>query len=204
MHLRRAASEELGVSEVRADEDDGERTRWLPRKLERALRRRRLDQFLGGRVLAQDALEVAADGVERVAPRIAGVLGVTLQDRDRRRFAAAIAPIFERARDARRVPELGFFVEEASHLEIGVLTRFQPPEQFQEQALAVNDRRVALLGPDDLRVEWTRAAQLLVRARRNAGDRAVLAFQLTLACDHVEDRVGEMCVDDGLIQEATI
>src|SRR6185369_5717171 len=125
--------------------------------------------LLRGVAVAEDAIEEAADRIERVLPRVAGILRVALQEPERHRF------IFERAGEPRRIGERRLFIEEARDLEIGVDARLELAEELQEEALAVNDRGIALLRLEHLRVERLGAAQFAERARRNAGELPVFA-----------------------------
>ncbi len=127
---------------------------------------------LGGGGIAEQQVEVASDGVQRVRPGVAGVRREALQDAHRRDGTCRVIAVLERAGDARRVAEIGLLIEETRHLEVGVDARLQAAEELQEQALPVLNGRIRLLDAEDVRLQLLRAAQLPERARRRTARRS--------------------------------
>ena len=81
-------------------------------------------------------LEEALEVLERVAPAVALVRHVGLQQRERQRVRSSCRQVLDRAGHRHAVRELRHLGEEAADLELGVHAGAQPPVALEEQALA--------------------------------------------------------------------
>ncbi len=165
-HQLQALTDVLAAAEDRLDE------RVVVAQVEEHLldllvdRRRQQRQRLGARLLgserrivavgAQDGVHLTgrrAEGadtgqqalrvVEREHPAVARLADVLLQDPERRvhELARVLIPA-GKSRDVRKVAQR----EEAQHLELGVDPRLQAAKDLQHELVAVDERRVGLLG----------------------------------------------------------
>ena len=98
--------------------------------------------------LGDHLLVEPAEGVEGVLPRVPLVGDELVEDREGGRLSA-VGAVLERPRHGRRVLVAGALHQVAAELEVGVHPRLDPPEQLQDEALAEEHRRVALLGAED-------------------------------------------------------
>src|SRR6185437_1721886 len=88
--------------------------------------------------------EDVAELLQRELPEVALVLDEFLQHRERDR-PPAFAQVLDRAQDRRDVRERGDLGEEAPELELRVHALAHAPVALEEEAVAEEDRRVALL-----------------------------------------------------------
>ena len=145
MHLGRATAKKLRVAEVRSDELGGQIGNGAVDSIENLVCRGLFLNRLGRSLIADQMLEEAADGVERIAPGIAAVLRVALQD-GQRQLLLPFALILEPACELGSEFERSLFAQESGHLEIGVHARLEPAEKLEKELAAIDDRGVALLG----------------------------------------------------------
>ena len=97
------------------------------------------------RFVVKAAVALAVQQALDVLPGVPAMRDVLLQHAHHRVLAAPAA-VDDRAHDGRDVSEAGAVREEARHLEVGMDAVLQAPEDLQDQALAEDDRVVALLG----------------------------------------------------------
>ncbi len=140
MHLRRPLPEQPRRLEVGADGLGRQLGQLAGRGEQQAARKRwrvALRAQLGG-------LQVTGQGRLRVAPGVALVRDIALQH-GHRDGLALVPAVLERARQRRDLREMSALGEETSDLELGIDPILDAPEHLQDQALAEDDRVVALL-----------------------------------------------------------
>ena len=175
VQLRRAAAQQRGRLQVRAEH----RFRQARGRLGRQLQQRLPGQQLGGqlrqRLLREDVLEIAIHGVQGVAPGVALVVDVALQDADGDRGPPR-HEILDRPGQRRGVRKGHVVREEGLDLQLGIDSLLQPAEDLQEELVAVEDGAVALLGLRSRRSSRARRPASRMRWKRREGRPASVPF----------------------------
>ncbi len=156
-----------------------------------------------GRGLAFDLIEEAADLVDGVSPAVGLALDELLQHRERARFVPG-ADVLEGARHGRDALEANLLGQLPADLEVRVDPRFQAPEEFHDQPIAVHDRGIGLLAGragDGQRV-GCRSAKRGKRAGLHHADAAALGRGLLLPVQGFQHGPREAVVQPGVEQEA--
>src|SRR6266403_258089 len=84
-----------------------------------------------------------------VTPGVALIWHKLLQNGLCRRLSV-LRLVFEKAANPRNVRKAGSFRQKSADLKVGVLPFFDTPEEFQDEALRINDGAVALLAGQQL------------------------------------------------------
>ena len=110
--------------------------------------------------------------------------------------------MLERAGDGGHAAEAGLLGELAADLEVGVDARLDPPEQLQDQPIAVDERRVALFARHAAAAPGPpRRGRARRRAVCTAWIDAPLRLHLLLALERLEQRAREAIVEPGVEQD---
>ena len=141
MHLGGALAEQPRRVEVGADRSHGSLREVGGARLHQAAGQ--LGWLLGGGRL--ETLEVVGERGQRVLPGVALVGHVALEDGQGQRLAS-LTPELEAARNRCDLRKVRVLREEPADLELRVQALLEPARDLEDQALAVNDRVVALLG----------------------------------------------------------
>ena len=196
VELRRAATEEPGRPEEWSDQVVGQQRRELADHVHHGALHAR-DRLIGR--LGQRPLEGLLDRVERVRPRVALVLHVPLEDRDRR--SAATVGELDRPGGRRGMPEDGTVGQEPADLELRVDALLEAAEQLQDQPVAEGHRGVALIAPAELRLERALATEPRESFGARPDETAALAARHAPTLDHLEERDGQRRVPEPVHQQ---
>src|ERR1700726_3600949 len=112
---------------------------WFAAKFGKSLRRR--DFTL---ITILDSFIECGEGFNRVAPGVALIWDKLLQNGLCRRFSI-LRLVFEEAGNPRNLPKGCFFRQKSAELKVGVFPFFDTTEEFQDEALPINDGAIALL-----------------------------------------------------------
>ena len=92
----------------------------------------------------QNPVEKPVDVLQRITPGVAFIPHERLQDADRRNLSGLVV-IIHGTRDQRGMTEARRLGEKPTDFQVGIHPLVQPPKQFQQQSIAINDRAIALL-----------------------------------------------------------
>ena len=135
MQLGGSPAEQLGQVEVVAHQVLGESARLVVGQLEQ--RRQLIGVRRQALTLGEQALVVAPEGAQGVAPGVALVGNQLVQHGDRRRLVVTPrVSILEGAAQGGHVREPGPVGEEAPDLEVGILAGLQLAEELHDEAVA--------------------------------------------------------------------
>ncbi len=140
---------------------------------------------------------------ERKTPRIAFARNKGLQDCKILRRGTRwieIDPPGERRHIGKRRP----FGQKAPDFQIRIDTRLEATEQLQDEAVAIDDRRVALLGLQDARRQsfGSRTAQPIEALRGEGAHRASGTRHMILSLDQLEQRPPELRIDNSIVEQS--
>src|ERR1700687_4724421 len=99
--------------------------------------------------------------------------------------------VFQRASELGNMREMRLLCEEGSYFQIRIDSFLQAPEKFQDQAVSINNRGVALLRADWLRLQNTFGTWIEMRVRRRlqSTEHPFMTFHGRGAADHFEKRI---------------
>ena len=159
------------------------RVRGRERPGEHGIRRLLLSSFDRGGI-------VLAEPLEGGRPRVALVRDELVQNRERHRIRT-VCLVDDRAGEPGGSGERRLAREEVRDLELRARAGFEPAEDLQDDPPIVDDRRVALLAGDGVRLAGRRREDLGQHRRGRAPEGAVGAGQRRVAPDGLEEREAE-------------
>ena len=206
VQLGRASAQELCQVEIVAHQILGEGTGLGLGQAQDG--RQVLDIGVQPLALGQQALVVATQRSEGVAPRVALVGYELVEHGHGRGLVVAPGPaVLEGAAQSGDVREAGPLREEAPDLQVGVLAGFHLAEELHDEAVVEHQRAVRLVGPRDVHFEGhtvgRRRAPEAAEGRNRMPDQRSLALQAAALGDDVEqvgpERWHHRClIEDGL------
>jgi len=168
---------------------------------------RQLHQGLGGhgRGLApparEDAVEIAAQGVQAVPPGVAFIRDEFLEDAERRGLAAPFLDL-QGAGHAGGMPEVGPLGEETADLQVGIDPRLQLAEDLEDQPIAEPDQRVALIRLEGRRLQLSPATDLREDRQGGRGQIAPPPPEALAALDRGQQLAGEAGLPQRVVEQA--
>ena len=156
----------------------------------------------GGGARSRDRFEEAADLVGRMPPAVCLALDQLLQHRDGHRLLRG-RPVFQGAGNRRYSRIADALGQLPADLEVGVDAGLQAPEQLEDQPIAVDEGRVALLAGQPADVERAVAAEhartpLVCTGAQRAAPRA----DVLLLLERLEQRAAEAVVEPRVEEHA--
>ena len=151
---------------------------------------------------AADLFIITTEQAEGPLPPLALVRHQLLQDRQRGGIGPRLA-ILQRSERLRGPGEGGLLGQEPANLIVGVDPRFQAPKNLEEEAVAEDERRIALFHRAAAdRPGIDRRIERRDRLGGDASQPAGLSFQVASVPHQVEQPVAENVVGRGVVEDA--